>query len=197
MKQFLFSRRSIGLGAMLAAFAALPVQAASASTTATSCPTSLLSQLFRSTGDSNSYTLAPGQSADNFAGTGWTLRGGAKIVKTTLADGKTGTVLDLPAGASATSPRTCAASVARMMTRTVGGAPSGSTSMYFSLAGTSLLGIPLPLLGSQGWTLTVPLNLMPVLSLLGLDDFDFTFVSSAKVGDFQIYNLYLDPRMKA
>jgi hypothetical protein len=42
----------------------------------------------------------PGRAGTNvFTGTGWTLSGGAKVVSATLADGTTGTVLDLPSGA--------------------------------------------------------------------------------------------------
>src|SRR5690348_4681692 len=68
---------------------------ATAATATTLCPPPILSQPFA--GDSRWYTLAPGETADNFSGTGWILTGGAKIVTTTLLDGRTGSVLDLPA----------------------------------------------------------------------------------------------------
>ena len=58
-------------------------------------------------GDSNWYTLTPGESLDNFDGGGWTLTGGAQIQTTDLADGQTGSVLDLPSGSTAVSPTIC------------------------------------------------------------------------------------------
>jgi hypothetical protein len=74
---------------------------------ATSCTTPTLTQPFLSAGDTNLYTLAPGESADSFDGSGWTLLGQAKIVSTRLADGATGNVLDIPGGSVAISPPMC------------------------------------------------------------------------------------------
>src|ERR1035438_7703870 len=54
------------------------------------CTTPVFSQPFLSWQDTNSYTLVSGQSADNFSGAGWVLSGGASLVTTTLADGRTG-----------------------------------------------------------------------------------------------------------
>src|SRR5579875_892906 len=82
--------------------AAAPAAAASAGT---GCPEPALTQPFA--GDSRWYALAPGESGDDFAGTGWALTGGAKIETETLADGRTGPVLDLPAGSTATSSPMC------------------------------------------------------------------------------------------
>jgi len=198
MKKYLFSRRLIGLGAVVAAFAVLPVQAASAATT--SCLLPLLSQPFLSLGDSNGYSLAPGESADSFTGTGWSLSGGARIVKTTLADGTTGSVLDLPPGAKAVSPATCVATLLpseRMVTRYVGGGSNNSTSLTLGPIRLGVLGASVPLFGSQGWTLSAPVTLPLPGLLASLTQVDFTFVSTAKVGDVQLYNLYVDPRMRA
>ena len=69
-----------------------------------SCTAPALTSPFASLGDANQYALLPGESADNFTATGWLLGGGAKVVTTKLADGTTGSVLDLPAGAYAISP---------------------------------------------------------------------------------------------
>src|ERR1700733_5298612 len=105
-------RRSLGVGVAVAAFAAVPGQALAKkadSTTTTSgttttsvdtssCTAPTLSQPFLAWGDTNWYALAPGETADDFAGAGWTLKGGAKIVTATLEDGTTGSVLDLPGG---------------------------------------------------------------------------------------------------
>ncbi len=199
MKKHLFSRRLIGLGAAIAAFAVLPAQAASAATS--SCQIPVLSLPFVLLGDHNGYALPSGESADNFGGAGWTLSGGAHIVKTKLADGTTGNVLDLPPGARAVSPPTCVATLfpsERMMTRYVGGGSNSSTSLTLGPVNLGLLGVvSVPIFGSQGWTLSAPITL-PLPGLLsGLTQVDFTFTSSAKVGDLQVYNLYVDPRMRA
>jgi hypothetical protein len=194
--QFLFSRRFLWLGVMIAGCMLLPVEAASASTA--SCQSPLLAQPFLSQGDSGWYTLAPGQSADGFSGDGWELRGGASVVATTLADGSAGYVLDLPPGASATSPVMCVNGLrpsARMITRMVGAPPSDGASMYVSLAGSSVLGYTIPILGTRGWNIPAPINLLPV-SIPGLNQVDFTVVSHAKAGDLELYNLYVDPRMR-
>src|SRR5947209_3117450 len=117
MKKAILVRRALGLAVALAAVGAGSAQAA---TTAGQCPPATLSHPFA--GDSRWYTLAPGETADNFAGTGWVLTGGAKIVTQTLADGSIGSVLDLPAGSTATSPGMCVDSsypLARMQTRTL------------------------------------------------------------------------------
>src|ERR1700733_8620297 len=119
MKQHLL--RSIGIGAAVAAFGAVPGQAvaqgatsttATSGTAATSVDTStwanpLLTQPFLAWGDSNWYALAPGETADAFGGAGWGLTGGAKVATTTLKDGTTGSVLDLPRGSTAVSPKVC------------------------------------------------------------------------------------------
>src|SRR5579875_3275622 len=86
-----------------AAPAAAPTAAAASA--GTGCPEPALTQPFA--GDSRWYALAPGESGDDFAGTGWALTGGAKIETETLADGRTGPVLDLPAGSTATSSPMC------------------------------------------------------------------------------------------
>src|SRR6202007_2713862 len=74
------------------------------------CGEGEFSQPFTSFKDNNWYTLVPGQSAEGFNGEGWELSGGASVQTTTLPDGSTGTVLDLPSGSKAVSPRTCVTS---------------------------------------------------------------------------------------
>ena len=69
-----------------------------------------------------------------------------------------------------------------------------STSLYASLAGTSVLGVPVPVLGTQGYTLTLPVN-EAVVPQFVWNAIDFTVVSSARVGNLEIYNLDVDPHM--
>jgi hypothetical protein len=199
MKKYLFSRRVVGLGAVIAAFAVLPVQAASADTTA--CQNPLLSQPFLSVGDQNLYTLAPGESVDNFDGTGWTLSGGANLVTTTLADGNTGQVLDLPSGSKAVSPVMCVNlgyQTIRTMVRNVVGAEG--VFFYVAYQGTNTWNNPKntgQVHGQQNnWTLSDPVNVQPS-NTPGWQVVQFTFIPGGKSSDFQIYNFYVDPRMRA
>ena len=75
-----------------------------------------------------------------------------------------------------------------------GAAGSDSTTIFATAQGTSLLGTEVPVLGTQGYTLTLPVNssLVPqsVENLL-----DFTVTSEVTVGNVEVLNLYLDPRM--
>src|ERR1035438_2145816 len=116
--------RRVGLGVVIAALGAAPAQAATTPVDTSMCTPPVFAQPFLSWQDTNSYTLVSGQQADNFSGAGWVLSGGAKIVTATLADGTTGSVLDMPAGAQAVSPTICVESDypdARMMVSNLSG----------------------------------------------------------------------------
>lgn len=218
MKQHLL--RSIGIGAAVAAFGAVPGQAVAqnaAGTAATSgsaatsvdtasCANPLLTQPFLAWGDSNWYAPAPGETADAFGGAGWTLTGGAKIVTTTLTDGTTGSVLDLPRGSKAVSPTVCLTSAyptARMMIRNVSGSNGGGVGFSVSYAGTSTANSPLQTgtfktTGSSGvaghWFLSAPADLDPSASA-GWQLMQITLTADGPK-EFQAYNLYLDPMMR-
>jgi hypothetical protein len=194
MRKYLFSLRSLTLGALIAAFAATPAQAATMSTV--TCPNVTFSQPFLSLGDSNWYTLVPGQNVGWFTGAGWTFTGGAKALTTTLANGSTGSALDMPAGSRAVSPPMCVATgypIARMMSRTLASAP-GSVTFYVSPAGSGMLGSAMPVLGTPTWALSPPVNVAPG-NVSGTILVQFTFIAPARGSDFQIYNFYVDPRM--
>ncbi len=195
MKQYLFSRRTLGWALVLSACALLPAQGASAATAPT-CPTPALSQPFLSIGDSNRYTLAPGESADNFAGAGWTLSGGASIITTQLSDGMTGSVLVLPAGARAVSPAICVAggySTARMVTRVLGTSASSATTFAVSPAGSTTQSGGMPVLAKTSWAASAPVNVAPGNSAAEL--VQLRLAAGAKAPTIQVYNLYVDPRM--
>jgi hypothetical protein len=197
-------RRSIGacgvVAALFACFAASPALATTTAVDASSCTTPTLSQPFLSVGDSNWYTLTPGESVDNFSGTGWTLSGGAQIETTTLADGTTGQVLNLPSGSEAVSPVTCVDDgyqTARTEVRDVVG--SEGVFFYVSYQGTNTWTNPQntgQVHGQQtSWTLSDPVNVQPS-NTPGWQLVRFIFEPGGKTSDFQLYNFWVDPRMK-
>lgn len=195
MKQHLRRCGALGVAGVLAALVMGPGQAAAAATSAQLCPVPFLSHPFA--GDKRWYTLAPGLSADNFDGAGWVLTGGAKIVDTTLADGRTASVLDLPARSTATSPPMCVDStypLARMQTRTLGKAPDNSTKFYTVPVASSALSGGMPVLGTPTWATSPPDNLAGKTAVAR--QVQFKFVAGSKAADLQIYNLYIDPHMR-
>jgi hypothetical protein len=206
--------RSIGLGVAVAALGAAPAAAKTSATSTTNdsvsvdtsnCTEPALTQPFLAWGDSNWYALVPGESADDFTGAGWTLTGGAKVVRATLEDGTTGSVLDLPRGSQAVSPTICLTSdfpTARAMIRTVSGSNGGSVGFSVSYAGTGTASAPLQTgtfktAGSDGvagdWALSDPANLDPSTTP-GWQLMRITLTASVK--EFQVYNLYNDPMMR-
>jgi hypothetical protein len=200
MKHYPFSRRILAAGIAVAACGAFSVPAASASVDTSACHDPELSQPFRSWNDDRSYTLVPGQTADNFDGSGWTLSGGATITTTTLGEGATGSVLDLPSGSVAESPVICVKSdypIARMMVRNVIG--GDGVFFYVSYAGTKTETKPKNTgqLHGKGtdWTLSNPLNVDPGKSD-GWQRVRIFLVAGGDSSEFQIYNLYVDPRMR-
>src|SRR5437763_1890323 len=113
------ARRSLGV---CVAIAALFSVAPAGATAAVGCTAPTLTQPFLPFGDANWYAIAPGERYDSFSASSWVLVGGAKIVTTTLYDGTKGYVLDMPSGATATSPAMCITNdypTARTMVRNV------------------------------------------------------------------------------
>jgi hypothetical protein len=166
----------------------------------TACTYPVLSQPFLGINDSNHYVLAPGQSVNSFDGTGWKLSGGAQVITTELADGSTGQVLDLPSGSKATSPVMCVDSgftTARTMVRNV----IGGEGVHFFVAydGTKTWSKPKnagQVHGShKDWTISHTVNVHPSHDA-GWQVARFSFVPGGKDSDFQIYNFWVDPRMK-
>jgi hypothetical protein len=201
----LFSCRSAILGGVIAVLTAGALAGPAMASTVTyppvdtsACYTPQLSQPFLSWGQNNWFTLAPGQTPNNFGGSGWTLSGGANIVTSSLAYGQSGSVLDLPPGSRAVSPPVCVQSdypIAQAMTA---GAQGGQVSVAVSYAGTKSATQPQPAgtipADSSGWKLSPPIQVHPG-NLAGWQLVQFTFVSQGK-GNAEMYNFYVDPRMK-
>lgn len=161
------------------------------------CVNPQLSQPFLSTHDTNWYTLAPGQTPGNFNAAGWTLSGGAQITATQLADGQTGSALDLPSGSEAVSPVMCVTAdypTARAMAR---GASAGGLTFSVSYAGTKTADRAKKTGKIQtkgaGWSLSDPFSTNPG-TLVGWQLVRFTFSSTQ--AHAQLYDFYVDPRMR-
>lgn len=205
MKYAVLARRAACLAAGITAMTALAAGSAQAATTTSvdtsACANPLLTQPFLSAKVSNWYTLAPGQTPNNFNGAGWQLSGGARIITTKLADGSTGSVLDLPSGSRAVSPTMCVTSaypIARTMVRDVKG--SEGVFFYVSYEGTSTWKDPKntgQVHGQQtAWTLSDPVNLQPPNTTTGWQVVRFTFVPGGTTSEFQLYDLYVDPHCR-
>jgi hypothetical protein len=186
--------------ALITAPLALSTTPAIASTTSGSaCPGQAFSQPFAAWGDSNYYTLAPG---GDFASTsGWKFSGGAEVVKTTRPDGTTGTVLNLPSKAQATSAPMCVTleyQTARVFVRDVKGSEGVAVSL--SYAGTSTANNPKytgTVNGKAGsWAPSEAFKTQPEIAGAkeGPREVRFVFVAGGSSSDFQLFDLYVDPR---
>jgi hypothetical protein len=200
MKKFLFSSPGVPvLGLLIAATMAVPAQAATGSVDTSECAAGAFSQPFLSFNDKNWYTLLGGQTEQGFNGAGWELSGGASIVTTTLPNGSTGTVLDLPSGAKAVSPKVCVTSeypTARAFVRNVVGAEGVAFNVAYEGSGTwekpKNTG---QIHGANGaWATATPVNLQPTRTS-GWQPMRISLIGNGKTSEFQVYDLYLDPRL--
>lgn len=167
------------------------------------CTTPVLSEPFLSWGDSNLYTLAPGQSAGGFNGSGWTLATGASVTSTTLLNGSTGSVLDLPPGSLALSAPVCVQSdypTARTMIQSSPGGHVAVGVVYAdALGGSGVTESALQsdvsgnITGSSTWAPSVAFQVHPG-NLSGWQVVQFVFANTSK-RDVQLYDFYVDPRM--
>ncbi len=75
-------------------------------------------------------------------------------------------------------------------------AATDSTTIFATLQGTSVLGQELPVLGTQGYDITLPVgsNVLPGESVVW-NAIDVTVSSDITLGNAQILNLYVDPHM--
>lgn len=185
----------MAVGALLALGTMVP--AGASADKSSSCASQQFSQPFLAWRDAHYYTLAPGQSVDNFDATGWTLSGGAKLVTTRLKDGVVGQVLDLPSGARAVSPAMCVdASLypqARAMVGDIKGTQGIQTYVSYDSGAPIHTGVITRAVG--GWNPSVPIRLHSA-TLRGLHTARFTLVGAGKSGETQVYDWYVDPKMR-
>jgi hypothetical protein len=166
---------------------------------APTCNAPALAQVYSWAQDVNWYAAVPGESWDNFSSSGWTLSNGAKIVSTTLADGTRGNVLDMPSGSKAISPQMCVSN----------SYPFGRTEMR-NVLGSAGVSVSVSYLGAKGWGASVPSGsqtgvstvwslpspfTIPASSVTGWQYAKFTLTAQGTQSEYQLSNLYIDPRM--
>ncbi|MFL5828752.1 MAG: hypothetical protein ACJ76X_02440 [Solirubrobacteraceae bacterium] len=158
-----------------------------------------LTQTFASFGDTNWYALAPGETYNRFTATGWVLTGGARVVSTTLSDGTPSQVLDLPSGSTASSPLMCVTSdypTARAMVRNVAGSAGVNVSVAYPTWGGSGIeqGTGIIRSATTAWSLSRSFQIVPG-NQPGWQLAQFKLVATGTQSEYQLYNLYIDPRM--
>jgi hypothetical protein len=192
-----------GLASLIVGLAASPAIASKTppSVDGSPCSAPEFSQPFLSIGDSHWYTLAPGQSAGNFAGDGWTLGDGAQVEPAGIAGDRDGFVLDLPRGAKAVSPPTCVDTrfkAARTMIRSVG-ANGGGVRVRVSYESRRFTKNPKNTgrlnATKHAWSASRRFNVKPS-HRDGWQLATFSFKAEGKDSEFQLYDFYVDPRMK-
>jgi hypothetical protein len=208
MKQYLFSRRLVGIctavvSTGLAAALAGPAQAALISTD--SCDNATLTQPFAGWGDSGQYKLVPG---GDFEGSlaGWNLSGGARTIAGSEPFGVTGKVgtqsLYLPAGASAQSPFTCVDAAYpwfRFLARNNGVLSTVLVQIVYREPLGLTLTVPVgPVALSGSWAPSLPMLTGSVVQgVLSNGTAQVSLRFTALIGDSQIDDVFVDPRMRA
>jgi hypothetical protein len=167
--------------------------------TPTTCEGQVFSQPFLAYGDSHFYTLVPGGEFNNTS-EGWTLSGGASLAGSTRPEGVKGDVLDLPKGAKAVSPPMCV-TLSYPSARAWVNGPSGSNGVVVSVsyAGTvsaitpQEVGVIKARYGA--WTLG-RFSVEPSVAGQEQTPREVRFVFEGKKGETQLFDVYVDPRMK-
>lgn len=190
-------RRSVGLCAALVAALAIGPAGASAADT---CTAPAVSQPFLAYGDSAWYSIVPGQSHDNFDGTGWALSGGATLSAATLANGQAGQVLNLPVNGKAVSPPMCVNNLYPYLRTMVSSASKGYAKINISYLRST--GWTAPKATGQLQSSTANWALSSKIKLVNGPDAgwqmaQFTLVGGGRgAASTRIYNLYADPKMR-
>jgi hypothetical protein len=166
------------------------------------CEGQEFSHAFESLNDPNLYTLVPGSL---FSGSteGWSFSGGAQIVQALRPNGQVGGVLEMPPGSQVISPQVCVTlqyNTARAWIRNLAGGGGGIT-VAVSYAGTETANTPKvtgQIHGHQElWTAADPFNVQPQTAGPNEETHQvrFVFTSTGTNTTFQLWGLYVDPRM--
>ena len=159
----------------------------------------MFSQPFAPINDQNYYSLMPGESADSFTGAGWTLSGGASIVTATLADGA-------PARSS-TSQRRHRRQPRHLRDLAVSGRADRGPRPRRRRGRLLQRRVPRHQHREQpkntgqvhsnkgaAWDASDPVNIQPSGGS-GWQQMRIVLVGKGNHSDFQVYNLYIDPRL--
>ena len=73
-------------------------------------------------------------------------------------------------------------------------AATNSTTIFTTLQGTSVLGQEVPIVGTQGYNVTVPIQ-SSVVPQAVWSAIDITADANVSLGSLQVANLYVDPHM--
>jgi hypothetical protein len=206
MLQGLFSRHTRLVGAVvsvlgIAVLSGAPARAALVNTDA--CDSAALTQPFSPWGDSNSYKLVAGGSFEN-GSSGWTLSHGASIVSGSESYGATGSVgassVNLPAGASVTSPFTCvdaAYPTFRFFGRNNGLLSTVLVSVVYRLPLLGPVAVPVGVVALSGsWAPSAQmLTASAVTGILSGGTTQVALRFTALTGSSQIDDVFVDPRM--
>jgi hypothetical protein len=206
MLQGLFSRHTRIVGVVsaalgIAALSGAPARAALINTDA--CDNAALTQPFSRWGDTNNYKLVPGASFENGA-SGWTLSHGASIVKGSEPYGASGSVgatsVNLPAGASVTSPFTCVDAAYpsfRFFGRNNGLLSTVVVSVVYRVPLVGQVAVPVgPVALSGSWQPSLPmLTASVVTGLLNGGTTQLALRFTSVLGDSQIDDVFVDPHM--
>ena len=188
-----------------AAVFAAPASAGILTASATDCGDETLTKPFAQFGDQANYKLVSGASFENGT-TGWTLRGGAKVVSGNepwkVGGSSHGKSLVLPAGSSAISPVSCvglAEPTLRFFAKKNRAALLGISTLAVSVHVKTSLGLTVPVpvgvvLANGQWKPTAPMLMVAnLLPLLPGDRTPVRFQFTPVLGDWQIDDVYVDP----
>jgi hypothetical protein len=166
------------------------------------CQAPVLSQPFSTFNDNRHYVLAPGGDFSDPSGAGWQFFGGAQIVQDTRPDGTTGGSLYMPSGSTAVSPVMCVDMTyptARLWARTLAGDGDVNFSVSYAATKTELRPQSVGHVKGdrRGWKLSGDVHIKPELA--GKDEgwrrVAFVLTAGGRTGEFQLDNIYVDPRM--
>ena len=191
--------------AMTGALAA-PASAGILTASASDCGDETLTQPFAQFGDRANYKLVRNGSFENGTG-GWTLLGGAKVVSGNepwkVGGAGHAKSLVLPAGSSVISPVSCvglAEPTLRFFAKKNRAPLLGVSTLAVSVYVKTSLGliVPVPVgvvLGNGQWKPTPPMLIVAnLLPLLPGDRTPVAFQFTPVLGDWQIDDVYVDPR---
>jgi hypothetical protein len=202
-----FMRRALVAATAAAASLALaaPANAGILTAPVTDCGDETMTKPFAQFGDQANYKLVK-NGAFETGTTGWTLKGGAKVVSGNepwkVGGSSHGKSLVLPAGSTAISPAACvglAEPTVRFFAKK-GKAPLlGISTLAVSVYVKTSLGLTVPVpvgvvLGNGQWKPTPPLLIVAnLLPLLPGDRTPVAFQFTPVLGDWQIDDVYVDP----